>query len=62
MFASDRSMKNKLNNKANEVCKGKGFENLSQNTDLTNGNVYTANGMVVPVSISTTQMKVKCND
>lgn len=62
-FASAGSMQAKLYKKADEVCKGKGFENLSENTGVTKGDIYTGNGVIKDATtLSTTLLKIKCND
>jgi hypothetical protein len=61
-FASASSMQAKLYKKANEVCKGKGFENLSEKSGVNTGDVYTGSGVVRDVSVSTTLLEIKCND
>ncbi len=61
-FASADSMQAKLYKKADEVCKGKGFENLSEKSGVSEGDVYTGKSVVKDVSISTTLLEIKCNE
>lgn len=61
-FASADSMQAKLYKKADEVCKGKGFENLSEKSGVSYGDVYTGKSVVKDVSISTTLLEIKCNE
>ncbi|SDY72436.1 hypothetical protein [Acinetobacter kyonggiensis] len=61
-FGSSKAMRTKLLKKADELCKGKGFDELDGNNNIINNmNVYNA-GMVIPVSTKASYMKIKCKD
>ncbi|NAR78060.1 hypothetical protein GPS55_16065 [Acinetobacter haemolyticus] len=62
VFGSNKAMRAKLLRKADELCKGKGFDELDGNDNIiTNMNVYNG-GAVIPVSTKASYMKIKCKD
>lgn len=60
-MASKSRLENKLIKKAEKVCQSKGYTKLNDSVDVKHSNAYTQ-GMVVPVSMVTIQMNIKCNE
>ncbi len=53
-------MRAKLLKKADELCKGKGFDELDGNDNIISDSKVYTNGMVLPVSTKASYMKIKC--
>lgn len=55
-------MRAKLVKKADELCKGKGFDELDGNDNIISNSTAYTNGMIIPVSTKASYMKIKCKD
>ncbi|UOB51281.1 hypothetical protein [Acinetobacter junii] len=62
VFGSNKAMRAKLLRKADELCKGKGFDELDGNDNIISDSKAYANGMIIPVSTKASYMKIKCKD
>ena len=62
IFGSNKAMRAKLVKKADELCKGKGFDELDGNDNIISDSKAYANGMIIPVSTKASYMKIKCKD
>ncbi|EPF72157.1 hypothetical protein [Acinetobacter rudis] len=60
-FGSAKALREKLLKKAETICNGKGFEELSSNHATKRDVVYNM-GLVVPVSSKSAVMQIKCKD
>ncbi|WP_436897732.1 hypothetical protein [Acinetobacter gyllenbergii] len=61
-MASPNTLTNKLNKKADALCKGKGYEKLSDDLSLKKSMAYTTQAGPVPVGQITATLNIKCND
>lgn len=61
-FGSNKAMRAKLVKKADELCKGKGFDELDGNDNIISNSTAYTNGMIIPVSTKASYMKIKCKD
>ncbi|MEN4981564.1 MULTISPECIES: hypothetical protein [Acinetobacter] len=61
-LASPNRLTNKLNKKADTLCKGKGYEKLSDDLSLKKSMAYTTQAGPVPVGQITATLNIKCND
>lgn len=60
-FGSRSALNAKLERKAEQVCKGKGYEQVNQVSGTNHDTVFTS-GMLVPVSIKSNSLIIKCKD
>lgn len=61
-FGSRAALREKLLKKAEVVCKGKGFDELNANNQITNNHTAYNMGMVIPVSTKAAVMNIKCKE
>lgn len=59
--ASMSTLENKLDKKAEDICKGKGYEKVSEDQSLKKSNAYTQ-GLIVPVGQIFAERNIKCNE
>ena len=61
LFASNESMKNKVDKKAENICQGKGFTDLGGKIQAYNQPIYVS-GIVTTSSYKTFNKTIQCND
>ena len=61
-FGSRAALRQKLEKKAKTICKDKGFDELSSNSQITNYHTAYNMGMLIPVSTKAAIMTIKCKD
>lgn len=62
IFGSNKAMRAKLVKKADELCKGKGFNELDGNDNIISDSKVYTNGMMLAVSTKASYMKIKCKE
>ena len=61
LFASNESMQNKVDKKAENICQGKGFTDLGGKIQAHNQPIYVS-GIVTTSSYKTFNKTIQCND
>lgn len=61
-FGSRDALRSKLINKAEEICKNKGFDELDSNNKIVNHHTAYNSGLIIPVNTKAAILKVKCKE
>ncbi|WP_111848359.1 hypothetical protein [Acinetobacter baumannii] len=61
-FGSRDALRSKLNYKAEEICKDKGFDELDSNNSIINHHKAYESGLLIPVNTKAAIMTIKCKD